>query len=228
MIRTILSLATVVTVAGLITGAAHALPLTSNLGSSSLGSGEIDTSPSWRANAFTTDGVAWTLESVVLEIAVRTAGGGLQGGFQVSVHADDNTDGSGNPIPGPGTQLVLLTGPTDPSAGSSPVYLGSAPLAANTTYWVVASINPLSTTEYGWKETSVLTETGPGSIADQSFVSDDSGATWISFTDPHIFAVNVIPEPGTALLCLSGLVGLAHIGRRGARRARTILRRETT
>ncbi|NNL87008.1 MAG: hypothetical protein HKP27_15200, partial [Myxococcales bacterium] len=77
------------------------------------------------------------------------------------------------------------------------------------------------TTQYSWSETLDSSQSGPGSIDDTYFVSINEGANWAAPTGidgAHQFAINVIPEPGTALLCLAGLLGLARIGRRGARK----------
>ncbi|NNL87332.1 MAG: hypothetical protein HKP27_16850, partial [Myxococcales bacterium] len=149
MIRTLTGRATVAILAGFITGAAHALPLTTNLANPSSGSGTVRsggapgvTLPEWRANAFTNEAMAWTLESVVLDIAVRSPGTS-PGGFQVAIHADDSA------LPGPGTLLQVLSGASDPAPGQ-PVYTGSVALAPGATYWVVASVlNSSFTAQYG-------------------------------------------------------------------------------
>ena len=122
-----------------------------------------------QAQAFTTDGHTYLLDSVTIDISSVQD---HSGNFTLSIFS--------NNIDRPDTMVSngLLAGPNDPSVGLN-TYTASANiiLEPNTTYWVVASVNSGSGM-YNLSFTASFSQAGAWTISDDCAWSLDGGASW--------------------------------------------------
>jgi len=200
---------------------ASATTLVSNLPpiTSSLTTGGAVQTNSWLRSSFTTGGGSgYTLNSVTLLSRQITASANL------FVRLYENNLGL------LGNLITTFTNPgsiTTSDGNNTFTLTTPQPLAANTSFWLVAGINGSVGTggEYSWRGTNSLDQTGESgwSIGDTSRFSGNQGLSWNTSTIANAFQFSVngtvntppppptnIPEPGSvvALLGLGGL-GLA-------------------
>jgi hypothetical protein len=147
------------------------------------------------AMSFTVGNTGGTLTSVVVGL-----GGGYNGGFGLKLYS------AGNDLP-----LSLLGGLSGESTPSSPAlytYIPTAPtsLAANTTYFIVASAGG-SESLYSWN--FGLAQTG-------AYANDGSG--WIDQVASASMQVNAdlsaVPEPSEWAAISFGVLGLVYVAKR--------------
>ena len=196
--KTALSLAVLVAVAMSSPASAAVLTSTLNVGGSSPGiNGNYG---NWFGISFTTDGNPWTLDNLVLRLENR----GASTSFFAAIHSASGLN--------PGTLLEALSGSNNPPTGNSTYTSTGLALAANTTYFVVTG---LSDSGDGGSiraiQTSLDTEDGPGTIGDDTRLSQNQGASWASWSgESSRFEVNAtqIPEPATLSLVAMGVLGL--------------------
>lgn len=172
------------------------------------------------AGSFLTGATPMTLDSVGL--LTRHIAGATTG-FTVALAADD--DGTFGGVPG--AVLSILDGP-DPGSFGTYDYadLAATVLAANTPYWIVASLDPPGASSmFGWYPTFFSSEAGlPGWRILDGFAFRGTGGGWNPLAGESLMfrvetspSVEAVPEPGTwtagAVLALVG----AAAWRRGRR-----------
>ncbi len=173
-------------------GPAYSQVTVSNLGEAYSASGST-TFSSWRANSFTTDTSAYTLNSLTLRFSDSED---LYGGFFVGIYSDSAS--------APGSLVLLLDGTINPNNGdityTPATTLG---LSASTTYWVVLGVSPNTGSLFEDSQTASDNQSNTGGaswlIGDNSLYSSDQGATWAFLTaDSKMFSITAtaVPEPG--------------------------------
>ena len=175
----------------------------------------IVTTDFWAAQSFVTAGAAVTLQSIELWLGLRDG--------DPTITAELRADGAS----GPAAALASFGLPALSTGATQIELLPSVPqvaLAANTTYWIVLAATG-GTGSFGWTYAQGNNQTGPGALGYYGY-SGDGGANWGSFgtDDPYLVRVNVaaVPEPGSAMLYLGGLLGVMWLSlRRGLRPTKT-------
>jgi len=121
------------------------------------------------AEAFTTDGAAYFLQSVTVDVdSVEDS----SGNFTLRIFTDDGG------LPGTMVPNGLLSGPGNPSTGLNTYSAaGTINLYPNTTYWVVAQVSSGSGA-YALSFTDSTSQTGSWTIEDWEAYSSDYGSTW--------------------------------------------------
>lgn len=177
----------------------------------------------WLSSSFTTGSGAYgyTLNSVTLLFALKPGTPVDPASLLLRLYNNAHGD-PGSAISGGNFNVPTITSTNQYNF----TLTNSQQLDANTTYWLVAGVNPPGNTgTYLWGYTSSATETGLSgwSIGNTAVYSVNQGTTWSSLTGGGTlqFSVNGtvntppppptnIPEPGSvvALLGLGGL-GLA-------------------
>lgn len=165
-----------------------------NLSTANYGNDEVN-SAEWLANQFNTDGNTYALNSVVISYSQI-----FNPNFTISVY----TDVSG----APGTLLGDLAPPVTLVDGDNTFTASALSLAANSSYWVVASTFSASNTS-NWNFEQGTSGTGVGFVPAHSLISHNSGSSWIAFTGyTYKMQVNAtvsgVPEPSVYALCLFG------------------------
>lgn len=161
---------------------------------------------SWAGMEFATDAMDYSFESATLRMGssslVNTASD-----IEVVVYGDNAGV--------PGSVIYTLSGPASPISGDF-VYAApfGATLDANTSYHLVARVSS-GAGEYAWPNVSFgggFVATGPGSIANVSESSTNTGANWgESPGSGLLFSIEgtAVPEPSApALFGLLALMGL--------------------
>jgi hypothetical protein len=155
-------------------------------------------SPFWFAQSFTTDNTSYTLTAITIDAVSFIS----SNGFTLSLY-DDNSGVPGNPI-------SVLTGPNNPTIGSTYVPTSTITLSPLTTYFAVAKA-PVG--YYGWFLASSTAETGPGTIGNNWYNTNSSGSSWTQLSN-QVFQLRVegtaVPEASPVLcfgLTCGGLLG---------------------
>ncbi len=193
------------------TQSSSAATMVSNLGNKNAGVLNVrflDPNGEIRAVTFTTGATATQLDSVTLDMQVAGVTGG---GFGVSIY--------GYSVTGPSGLLASLSGSSNPATAGAYTYTdgSSLTLAANTTYFVVASVPQTSPDKsYAWSNTEETTETSSSgwSIGNRSWYRENGGSSWTQLdfdaTGQMSIQASAIPEPGVMLplpvLLASGLL----------------------
>lgn len=176
----------------------------SNLGQTFGGSAQVGQNTIEQACSFTTGATPYSLSSVSLKFYSESSATG----FKLELFAGvSNT--------GPSGFITAFNGSSSPVNESVYTPAFSTTLAANTTYWLVASA-PSTSDSFGWFMTASPFEDAGGlsgwSIGDGRWVTGDA-LSWHATGDyPAQFSVEVaaIPEPATyAALMGATLLGTA-------------------
>ncbi|WP_165072731.1 choice-of-anchor R domain-containing protein [Paludisphaera rhizosphaerae] len=192
---------------GLSSAAQADIILADNL-SQTTGGADAVTGASWLAASFQTDGSAYSLSSLTLDLARTSIGG--------SVVVDLYTDGDLEP----GSLLATYSADSSISTTASPIVFSiyDMILSANTTYWVVLRA---VTGEFEWSWASSNLGSGVG-FSTTTAMSDDAGSTWFT-ADSYPYQMSVtaaaVPEPGSIALAALGAVCVVPVLRRARRRA---------
>lgn len=162
------------------------------------------------AQSFTTGASAFLLDNITVKIYDGTNSGS---GFSVDLYSD--LDGQ------PGSLIETLSGSNQPSSGDyAYTSAGSTTLAADSTYWWVASLSEGGSRSTSLWETNSTAETGLSgwTIGDGHAYSGSSTGGWSSTSSPLQFSVNgsAVPEPST----YAAFAGLAALGLAAFRRRR--------
>ena len=201
----------------LLTGPAiHAqiIPLFDNLNRTPASSG-IVTATTWQAQQFKTDGQAYALVSVTLEM--RQFSG--PGSPEVSIWSN-HVEGSSSR---PDIALGTLTNPGSIPGSFTPITFTSTglSLSANSTYWVVMK-STASGADFLWRNTADNNPTGAGpGFSTVWSETITSGSTWVTTsTNPYLMKVDVqaVPEPSSFVLAGLGLGAMGLIRRRMKKR----------
>lgn len=196
---------------------AHAATVVSNLSEPNLNVTSLGFS-SWQGSSFTTGNGSYNLDFVNLFLGEQTA----SSNFFVRLYS--NNSGV------PGTILTSFT-PNAPITTTLAVNQFNpssvVPLAANSTYWLVAGVSANDGGSYSWGYTSSFNETGVSgwTIGNGYDFSSSQGTTWVADPNagPYQFSVNategdppLVPEPSSVmgLLGLGGLGLVSRIGRK--------------
>jgi hypothetical protein len=161
-------------------------------------------SSQWFAGGFDTGDEDTTLSSVSLWLYGSSSPGNT---FAVSIYDDAGSWVPNNPVPG-----GALSGSTNPATNGLHTYTGNVPLAANSRYWVVASVQ---NGYYGWYYTFSNADTSPmgWSIVNRSAFTHSSGS-WGGANGNVQFSVDIIPEPSALTLLTMAALGLLYRRRR--------------
>ena len=161
----------------------------------------------WAAQSFVTAGDPERLLSIEIPIGLAVGA--------PSVFAELHADAGLLQV---GTTLASFVLPVVSSGALQIELLPALPaleLAANTTYWVVLGV--VGEGSFGWSYALGNASNGPGTLANYAY-STDAGAVWLNYgsDNPYHIRVNVspIPEPGSAMLYLSGLLVVMSLYRR--------------
>lgn len=160
----------------------------------------------WTSVSFTTDGQAYTLDSVSLDVAVAS---NTSGNFFVSIYDESNFR--------PGSLITngSLTGSDNPTVGTN-VYsaAGTVSLAANTAYHIVTGVSS-GAGVYAINWTTSTSQTGDWTLGDARANSGNQGSSWSFSSGPLIASVNAtaVPEPSSFGLVL-GLTAVGFIATR--------------
>ena len=166
-------------------------------------------------SGFTTGSSDSVLDSITLDLSADDNSGS---GLTLSLYADNGSSM-------PGSLLETLTGNASPTAGGLVTYTSSGTaLAANTTYWWVASLTPPGTGVFATDTTGDSAGTSPeGWTFDTTYQGDGTGY-WNNIGSTAQFSVDAsigaVPEPSTLALAGMGGLGLAMMFRRPARNAK--------
>jgi PEP-CTERM motif len=174
---------------------ANADTISSNLSNATAGT-EVASGNTWLTASFGTGTSSDTLSSVTLLLSNPIAGVA-----EVDLYS--------NSLLQPGSLVGTLFSPSSYSTGLSNTTFSSngLTLSANSTYWLV--LKALSG-EFDWAWTSDNTGTGTGFQGTWGS-STDAGAAWYTYAVyPTQFSVPTtaaaVPEPGTGLLAIGGLL----------------------
>ena len=170
------------------------------------GGSDSATGTSWLAASFSTDGSAYTLSSLTLELA-RTS---ISGTAVVDLYSDGGLE--------PGSLLATLTTSTTSTTAAPVVFTGTAgTLLADTTYWVVLRA-VTGAFEWSWASTNLGAGAG---FSTTTATTDDAGSTWFTATSyPYQMSVSAtaVPEPGSIVLAALGAACAFPVFRRVRRR----------
>jgi hypothetical protein len=195
----------------------QAAQVVSNLGDANQVDFGIQTPTNATAGSFTTAAGAYTLNSISVEVNTNEDIGD-------SSEMLLRTDSSGSP-----GALIENLGTITFGQGQSLVTYSSIGtlLSPHTTYWV--TMGEMGSGFGQWAGTESTLEASPVSwtIGDQTFQSQDQGATWhqANFGPPNsapLFSVDasLVPEPSSLALAAFGFAGLAAWGWRRRKRLR--------
>lgn len=188
---------------------AFAQVTTTNLGAGGRGNESVRAN-NWLGQAFTTDGLSYTLDSVTLQFGTATATGGQ---FFAAVFSANGNN--------PGTLLETLTGSTSPSGAASYTFTSTGlSLSANTTYHLVTGVTG-GLGDFSWQSVSLATGvTGPWTFPNYFTASTNQGGGWSQTGAKMVMSVTAtaVPEPGITSL-LAGLCGLSAVAWRRAIRS---------
>ena len=157
------------------TGSASGAVLVSNLSGTTAGNASPQ-STFWMAQAFTTDGNAYTASSVTIR-------GARHATQSLAVYLYQHNSGGNVPVTG-ATDFGQFdaTGVTSVIGSQTMPAMGTINLAANTTYWIV--VQPSNVNTALWTLPSNLGNlSGAGAIPNRRATSNNSGTTWSGLTD---------------------------------------------
>lgn len=194
------------------TGAHAQVTLYDNVGNATQGFRSVDEF-NWQAGRFNTGPDNLMLTRAVLRLYTESVGG--SGTFFLRLFSDNAGQ--------PGTSLATLVSGPNPLTvgfqGTNVAFDGlSAPLSANTNYWIVLGDNPGPALDLRW---GVAFPPGSG-IGYQTLnaFSGNQGATWTlqgSVATQMQLTATVVPEPGSMLLGGLGLAATTIVGWRKRR-----------
>lgn len=143
-----------------------------------------------------------------VDLALTAGGPGSQ--FFVDLYSDN----AGHP----GSVLEVLSGNNNPTTSADYLYTSTGTLlSANTTYWIVAGINPAGTSAFEyWNQINSAPAPSVGSGPGLRF-SLDGGSSWNNqagvATVMTVRGTTAVPEP-----CSMGLLAMAGVGMLNLRR----------
>ena len=164
-------------------------------------------------SGFTTGSSDSVLDSITLDLST-----GSGSGFTLSLYADN-----GSSLPG--SLLETLTGNASPTAGGLVTYTSSGTaLAANTTYWWVASVAAPTAGNFSTVTTGDSAGTSPEGWTFASTYQGNGSGSWNNIGSTAQFSVaatiDAVPEPSTLALAGMGGLGLLMMFRRTAQNAK--------
>ncbi len=158
--------------------------------------------------SFTTDAKDYAFNSVTLIL-----GSGFSNGtdsFYVTLNEDAGA--------APGTALELLAGATDPTESNTQYqYTGASRLTANTTYWItLTNIDETGEAYYDFLLADSTAESAGSvwSIGDTIYSSVSGLQEGIPGPFAALFDAHTVPIPGSAMLLMAGLIGVAGLRRK--------------
>ncbi len=151
-----------------------------NLSEPFMGNGVVGSPTTTIAQSFTTDSSSYLLDSITLHMNFATPD---PIGFNLALHADNAGE--------PGALIANLSGDTSPEFGQFTYTAGGEALAANSTFWAVATVTGGT---YDWAITDTNNETSLGGWTIGDALSFDSGTGWRTNPAETRLAVNATPS----------------------------------
>ena len=175
---------------------------------------DVATSTSWLANQFLTDGDAYTLDTVIIELSAAPTAPSADVRLELFSNYHDADTGTDSPL----LSLGTFTNPALLDQGTNQFGAAGLPtLASNSTYWVVLRVAAAGTTTPGVAATDnarwAYTFGTVGGLVptDISTFSADGGANWFpnSTGSPYMMRVKAsvvpVPEPSTYAMGVAGV-----------------------